>query len=201
MAVTVLSADQTDDVSAVLCDAFFDYPVMRYVLGGHPHYPRRLRTLVGLFVATRDNPNSLMLGVNDKTGTMVAGAMVDLPGERPVSPSLEALRESVWGELGADAQSRYAEYGRIGREHAPHSHHHHLGMIGVRAKAQGTGLGRVLLEYVHGLAEADPNSTGVSLTTELERNVPLYEHFGYEVSAYARVAPKLETWAMFRPCP
>ncbi len=141
-----------------------------------------------------------MLGVNDHAGAMVASAMVDLPGERPHSPLLEELRESVWSELGDDARARYAEYGRIGREHAPHSHHHHLGMIGVRARAQGTGLSRVLLEHVHGLAEADPNSTGVSLTTELERNVPLYEHFGYQVTAYARVAPDLETWAMFRPC-
>jgi len=113
---------------------------------------------------------------------------------------LEELRESVWAELGADARARYDEYGRIGRENAPHEDHHHLGMIGVRDKAQGTGLGRVLLEHVHGLAEADPNSTGVSLTTELERNVPLYEHFGYRVTAHARVAPDLETWAMFRPC-
>ncbi len=200
MAVTVLSTDRSDDAVTVLCDAFFDYPVMRYVLGSKPEYPRRLNALVRLFVATRAYRNGLMLGVDDESGTPAASAMVDLPGERPHSPPLEELRESVWAELGADARARYDEYGRVGRENAPHEDHHHLGMIGVLHKAQGTGLGRILLEHVQALADADPNSNGVSLTTELARNVPLYEHFGYQVTAHARVAPDLETWAMFRPC-
>jgi GNAT superfamily N-acetyltransferase len=200
MAVTVLSADRSDEVVTVLCDAFFDYPVMRYVLGDKPDYANRLATLVRLFVASRANPKGLMLGLDDETGTMVAGAMVDLPGERPVSPPLEELRESVWAELGVDARSRYGEYGRVSRENAPHANHHHLGMIGVRTALHGAGLGRVLMEHVHALADADGASCGVSLTTELARNVTLYEHLGYQVSGHARVAPELETWAMFRSC-
>lgn len=200
MAVTVLSADRSDEVVTVLCDAFFDYPVMRYVLGSKTEYPHRLRTLVGLFVASRANPKGLMLGLDDETGTMVAGAMVDLPGERPVSPPLEELRESVWAELGVDARSRYGEYGRVSRENAPHANHHHLGMIGVRTALHGAGLGRVLMAHVHALADADGESCGVSLTTELARNVTLYEHLGYQVSGHARVASELETWAMFRSC-
>ena len=35
---TVLRLGEEDvpEVTRVLCEAFYDYPVMRYVLGGHP---------------------------------------------------------------------------------------------------------------------------------------------------------------------
>jgi len=200
MRVTILPVDRSDSVATVLCDAFYDYPVMRYVLGEQSNYAERLATLVALFVAARDNSNGLMLGLEDPTGRMVGGAMVDLPGERPPRPTYDALRESVWAELGNDARARYEAYGRATSEHAHASQHHHLGMIGVLRSHHGSGHGRSLLEHVHALAEADSQSAGVSLTTEVARNVPLYEHFGYGVTAHVRVAPELETWVMFRPC-
>jgi hypothetical protein len=44
----------------------------------------------------------------------------------------------------------------------------------------------------------DPGSAGVSLSTEVRRNVDLYRHFGYEVTGEARVSEELMTWGMFR---
>jgi GNAT superfamily N-acetyltransferase len=155
--------------------------------------------LIGLFTAVRANPNGLMLGIEDDKGRVVAAALVDLPGERPPLPSLDAIRASVWMDLGPEAKARYEAYGRMSRENDHGPGHHHLGMIGVLGSHQGTGLGRALLQHVHGLAEADAESAGVSLTTELPRNVGLYEHFGYELAGYTRVAPDLETWSFFRP--
>jgi GNAT superfamily N-acetyltransferase len=200
MAVTVLPTERSEEVVTVLCDAFYNYPVMRYVLGDTPDYAGRLTTLIGLFVAARANPDGLMLGLDDLAGTMVGGAMIDLPGKGALTPAFEAFRKSAWEELGDDARTRYEAYGRASREHNHGPQHHHLGMIGVLRSHHGSGLGRALLEHVHALAEADPRSTGVSLTTELARNVILYEHFGYHVTAHVRVAPELETWLMFRPC-
>jgi GNAT superfamily N-acetyltransferase len=200
MAVTVLSTDRSDAVVTVLCDAFFDYPVMRYVLGDAPDYPTRLRTLVGLFVAARCQPRGLLLGAHDADGTMVAAAAIDLPGDRAMSPAFEQRRKDTWAELGRDAEARYVAYGQASREFDHGAHHHHLGMIGVRASHQGSGLSRALLEHLHALADADPDSSGISLTTELPRNIGLYEYFGYEITGHARVSPELETWAFFRPC-
>ena len=71
-------------------------------------------------------------------------------------------------------------------------------MIGVRRAQQRLGLGRELLGAVHRLADDDPQSTGVSLTTERAENVPLYEHFGYKVIGHARVSAGFETWGLFR---
>ena len=44
------------------------------------------------------------------------------------------------------------------------------------------------------MSDADPNSTGVSLTTERDRNVKLHEHFGYGVIAHKQVSDGIQTW-------
>lgn len=63
----------------------------------------------------------------------------------------------------------------------------------------GPALPRVLLDHVHQLADHDPDSSGVTLSTEGSRNVPPYERFGYQHRGYARIAPELETWSFYRP--
>lgn len=195
----IIPASQVEEILDVLCDAFFDYPVMRYVLGDKPDYARRLRAVIGLFVAVRVAREDLMLGVRDGSGMLVAAALVNLPGGRLPPPSFEAYRNSVWAELGAEERLRYEAYGTASGGFHPSEPHHHLGMIGVRASHHGEGLGRVLLEHLHSLVAADPGSRGVSLNTELPRNVELYTYFGYRITGHAQVAPELETWGFFRP--
>ena len=197
--VQIIPASHVEDILDVLCDAFFDYPVMRYVLGAKPDYARRLRTVIGLFVAVRVAREDLMLGARDDSGALVAAALVNLPGGRLPPPSFEAYRNSVWAELGAEERLRYEAYGTASSGFHPGEPHHHLGMIGVRASHHGEGLGRVLLDHLHALVDADPGSRGVSLNTELPRNVELYKHFGYRITGHARLAPELETWGLFRP--
>jgi ribosomal protein S18 acetylase RimI-like enzyme len=76
--------------------------------------------------------------------------------------------------------------------------HYHLNMIGVKKSHAGSGYGRMLLDAVHELSRGDLDSAGVSLNTEDERNVPLYEHFGYRVVGHAKAAEGMNTWVMFR---
>lgn len=198
LATRVPSAE-TDAVVAVLCDAFYDYPVMRYVLGSSGSYDDRLRRLIGFFVSARVLRHEPVLGVNDGDGNLVAVALVTLPGDRPSPPALEARREAVWSELGAAERKRYDTFGEAGRQHLIERPHHHLNMIGVRPSWAGRGLARTLLTAVHDLAYADPQSSGVSLSTETSQNVPLYLGFGYQILGHTRVSDQLETWAFFRP--
>ena len=199
MPVRIVPPSESDTLLAVLCDAFFDYPVMRYVLGPEPNYAERLGTLVGLFVAARVAGEDLMLSLDDDVGTPVAAALVNLPGGSVPGPAFESLRASVWAELGQEERRRYEAFGAATQPFEIGEPHHHLGMIGVRTAHQGAGHARILLQHVHAVAAADSDSAGVSLTTELSRNVGFYEYFGYELSGYARVAPELETWSFFRP--
>lgn len=198
MNVRTLPPESADAVLDTLCDAFHDYPVMQFVLGGRPNHAPRLRTLIGLFVAARVARGDLLLGIPDPEGGLAGAALVNLPGNPTPAAWFDARRAAVWRELGQEARQRYEAYGNASHAHDPTTPHHHLGMIGVRRAAQGTGLARRLLEAVHQAAAQHPESHGVSLTTELPRNVPLYQHFGYRVVGHARVAPELETWSMFR---
>ncbi len=172
---------------------------MRSVLGSRPGYRERLETLVGFFVANRVAKQELLLGIPDDSGALVAAALVNLP-RPPEEPAwLRRRREEVWAALGMEERARYEAFGRATQQFEVTPPHHHLGMIGVRHSHHGTGLGRVLLDHVHAVADADSQSAGVSLSTELEKNVGLYQYFGYCVAGHDRVSPDLETWVCFRP--
>jgi GNAT superfamily N-acetyltransferase len=198
ISVTTLSVTDVDEIVDVLSDAFYDYPVMRYVLGRAQPYDARLRKLVELFVSRRAYPGEPMLGVRDATGALVAAATVAVPSlQDPPAPFL-ALRDSVWSELGADALGRYDAFATTAQQFAIEAPHYYLDMIGVRRSHQGRGLARVLLEAVHDLSRSDDVSSGVRLTTEHAPNVPFYEHFGYRVQGHGQIGDGLETWTLFR---
>lgn len=203
MSVTGLSFDNVVEIVSVISDAFRDYPVMRWVLGpdapgqGAP-YDVRLHRLVQLFVSARAYRDEPLMGVRDDRGVLIAAAVMSHAPTADPPATFIALRESIWAELGADARGRADAYGDASSFFGELGPHHHLNMIGVRRTHQGLGLGRELLAAVQKLAAGDPQSTGVSLTTELAENVKLYEHFGYRVVGHKRVGPGLETWGMFR---
>jgi GNAT superfamily N-acetyltransferase len=190
---------EIDEAITVLCDAFRDYPVMRYVLGTAGDYERRLRTLVGFFVSARVFREEPVLGSRDETGTLVAAAIVTLPGERVPPEPLAVRREEVWAELGPAERARYDTYGAACAPFAVQQPHHHLNMIGVRRSHAGRGFGGRLLDAVHRMAADDEGSFGVSLTTEARQNLAFYEQFGYRIIGYARVPRAFETWTFFRP--
>lgn len=191
-------ASQASQVVDVLCEAFFDYPVMRYVLEPtEGDYGPSLRRLIDFFVMARFHRDEPVLAIMDGSSA-VASSIVTLPGRQsPVE--VARLREEVWSELGSEARSRYGEYGDASLEFELEVPNYHLNMIGVRGIARGRGLGRVLIERVHSMSREDPGSRGVTLTTEVAANVPLYEHLGYEVVGHVRFGDGLETWGLFRP--
>ena len=198
MSARLLSFADLGEIVAVMSDAFFDYPVMRYVLGPAEPYERRLHTLVELFVSNRAYRNDPMIGVHDETGALVGAATMTLPRPTDPPPELLPLREKLWGELGADARARYDEFVAATQRFAVSEPHYHLNMIGVRRSHHGRGLARPLLVAVHERSRTDGASSGVSLTTERAENVRLYEHFGYRVLGQARVGDSFETWTLFR---
>jgi len=196
--VQILSTARTEEALDVLCDAFYDYPVMRHVVGETgDDYDKRLRKLVGFFLAARVLREEPMLAVIDD-GHVIAVAIINSPGDREAPQTLLDLREVVWGELGQDARERYEKLGEIWQEFMIPDPHYHLNMIGVLRTHSGRGLGGLLLDAVHELSQNEPGSCGVSLTTEDPVNVPLYEHYGYEVVGHAICSPDFETWGFFR---
>ena len=196
-----LTTADADALVDVLTDAFAGYPVMRYVLDGPAEAgDPRLRALVRFFAMARLWRDHPVFGIREGD-EIVAAATVTPPAPGPVPDALHELRERTWAELGAGAERRYDAFGAAGAAFAVDPPHHHLNMIGVRRSHRGQGLARPLLEAVHALADADPDSAGVTLTTESPPNLSLYEHFGYRRLGHERVSDELETWGFFRPSP
>jgi len=196
--VTRLHNSRADEAVTVLCDAFREYPVMRYVIGpAGDEYDSRLGTLVSFFAAARILRKEPVLAV-EEAGQVAAVAILTSPGDREAPAELAELREKVWQELGSAARQRYETLGRIWQQFTVPEPHYHLNMIGVLRSHAGRGLARRLLDAVHELSRSEPGSSGVSLTTEDPSNVALYEYFGYEIVGHAKVSDGFETWAFFR---
>jgi GNAT superfamily N-acetyltransferase len=201
VSVEILSPedDAVAQVVDVLCEAFRGYPVMRFVLGpDRPDYDAALKTLIGFFVAARVFRQEYLLGVREG-GQLAAAAIVSRSAGPPPPPDFLEVRSRVWSQLGEEAQRRYEAFGAACAPFQIGVPHLHLNMIGIRRDEQGRGLGRLLLERIHELSRTAAESHGVTLNTEVETNVPLYEHFGYREIGRETVTPGLTTWGFYRP--
>lgn len=195
----VLEPSRLPDVIDVMADAFRDYPLMHFVVGPHGDVAGRTRRLIELFVTRRQRRGGPMLGVFDEqTGRLVAAAAVTLPAEPEPPADLAPWVDAIWAELGTAEFDRYTLYAGTWPVLEP-TPHHHLNMLGVRRAHAGQGMARPLLTAVFAMAAADPASSGVSLTTEVARNVAFYEHFGYRQVGHKPIAPGLESWGFFLP--
>jgi GNAT superfamily N-acetyltransferase len=195
-----LTPEHVEDVTDVMTDAFLDYPLMPWVVGPEGDVAGRIRRLIAFFIKRRVVKGGPMLGVFEDD-RLVAAAALTVPVEPAPPPGITALEIEVWRTLGEDSRQRYQAYAdATAKFFIGLGPHHHLNMIGVLASHKGRGLARPLLEAVQRMSDADANSSGISLTTERERNVTLYQHFGYSVIAQNDVkqAPFC-TWGLFRP--
>ena len=100
--VTALPVQRAGDVVEVLSDAFFSYPVMKYVLGSRSDYEADLRALVEFFVMARFLRDDLVLGATGRDGALAGVATITLPVERDSPDELTRIREDVWNRLGDD---------------------------------------------------------------------------------------------------
>jgi GNAT superfamily N-acetyltransferase/predicted RNA-binding protein with PIN domain len=191
-----LARGDVDEVVSVLAEAFADYPVMRFVLGGD-RGTDRLERLVRLFATARALRNEPLLGVRAE-GALAAAALVSYSDAPPAPEELRALRADTWRALGADTEARYRSFVSAASAFDVAAPHVHLNMVGVRSAFRGEGLARLLIAETQRISRARPGSGGVSLTTEDPGNVPLYRHLGFEVVGHAKVAPELESWGFFR---
>lgn len=195
--IQLLSEKHARAIITVLSDAFYEYPVMRYVLGSSGDYDRRLLRLVELFVMARVFRKEPLLGFYDGT-ELIAAATMSYPDASAAPPEFMTLRKTIWDELGSDAETRYNAFTAACSQCSVDIPNLHLNMLGVKRSVQKSGIGKKLIAGVHRIAREDGRSEGVTLSTENPDNVRFYEKLGYEITGHVRVAPELETWGFFR---
>lgn len=187
MTPQIVAADPTGRAGALetLVEAFEGDPACRSfwpeLAAFRRHFPR--------FVELFGGPAQA-----DRTADSAGAAFWLAPG---VEPDPEPLMAHLEATLPADRKAALLAGLEIQASLHPHEPHWYLPFIGVRAEAQGRGIGAALL--AHGLARADRNGLPVYLEATSRRSVPLYRRFGFGTIGVVESPGYPEIFAMWRP--
>lgn len=183
-------------LAQMLARSFDDDPPFEWILPDPATRPRRLRRFFTT-VLTRD---LLQYGAVDVAwiGQSVAGAALwTPPGLWSVDVDLLAL--AGYARAFGRRMSYGAAFAKAGNAVHPHEPNWYLNIFGVDPELQGRGIGAALLRSR--LASCDKTMPAY-LECSKPANVPLYEHFGFQVADTLDLpagAPKIST--MWRPAP
>jgi GNAT superfamily N-acetyltransferase len=183
-ALRVRAATRADvpTLAGVLSRAFFDEPQFVWL---QPKNDERARLLPAMFRMELQHVHSVDRGgqVVEEDGGLVAGASWAPPGRWKASTwrQLPGIPRLIFSVGGGNIQS-FARRGKalqdaLGTAH-PSEPHWYLAALGVDPAAQGKGAGAALMRA--GLDRCDREGTPAYLEC-LERLVPYYERFGFEV--------------------
>lgn len=197
-AVTDIPRERLEEAVEALALAFEDYPLMRHFFEEREgEYPRLLRQFMRFSCEVRLHLGMPLLG-NVSGGRIAGVAGLTTPEVGSWPSELARMHEALRETIGPLAAERLDEYSQLAEQYEPKDSHYYLGILGVRPEEQGKGHAKALLDRLHELSQAHPNSTGVYLDTEHPENVQLYEHFGYRVVGHARLGA-VGVWCMWRP--
>lgn len=202
-AIDVRVAQKADvrSLSRVLGRAFFDDPVMRWML---PDDGRRARALPRVFGAmTRHHflagESVEVASRPEEAGAAALGAAAlwDPPGRWKLTPreDLRMMPSFLWA-IGRHARRGQSIAESMKRCH-PEEPHWYLGVIGSDPDVRGAGFGQALMRS--GLQRCDADGAPAYLESTNESNVPYYTRFGFEVTGEIVIPGGGPTmWQMWR---
>jgi ribosomal protein S18 acetylase RimI-like enzyme len=174
----VVPATGTDlaGVADALADAFWDDPVMSWILREEGSRSRRLARLFGVQL----RGHYLPLGTVWTTPDHAGGALWAPPGHA-IIPPLTVLRHlpDMLRALGRHATRALRTLNHVERQH-PKEPHWYLGVLGTRKAAQGRGIGSSLLLPV--LDRCDAEGIPAYLESSKEANISFYRRHGFELT-------------------
>jgi GNAT superfamily N-acetyltransferase len=182
------SADVTD-LAATIGAAFQDDPVMSWC---YPDPGRRREILPRIFRLVIDA--TLAEGGIYTTADRAAGAVWVPPGavDGAAEEALAAAMAAASGDY-ADRLFMLLEALDPKRPSVPHQY---LYLFGTRPEWQSRGLGSALLRPM--LAACDRDGTPAYLEASSQRNVPLYQRHGFEVTEEVVLPDGPTAWLMWR---
>lgn len=197
--IITLREEHLDEAVDVLAQAFHTYPLMGYWFADlSAAYSRALQKMFYFTCQLRLDLDYPLLGSVDATGKLMGVAAVTPPEHKPWTATVTEAYERVQSFVGPAASERMEQYAQLVDTHPLPQPHYYLSVLGVHPEGRGQGHARLLLDAVHALAAKDPTAVGVGLSTEHPINVPMYEHFGYQVVARDKLG-RVDVWGMFRP--
>jgi GNAT superfamily N-acetyltransferase len=191
--VVLASPGQRAEIAATLADAFFDDPVMSWILQDAASRRRRLQGLFATLLRGHYLPLDTVW-----TTTAVDGAALWAPPGHGVIPTSRVLRNglSMLRALGTRAYVALRALTHVEQQH-PKAPHWYLGVLGTRAAEQGKGIGSALLQPA--LERCDEEAVPAYLESSKHTNIAFYHRHGFEVTGEIQLPLGGPTvWPMWR---
>jgi GNAT superfamily N-acetyltransferase len=196
LAVRSVTRHDLEAVVEALVSAFAGDPLIGFLFGEDwqqkPHVGAFFRILLEVRVSLG------MPAFCAQEGGVIVGAVMGYDTSRP---TWEEEQTEKWTQLLAEAEgleSRLREYGNLADKFEPARPHYYLGVLGVRADQQGSGIGGALLERFCAASSSNANSSGVYLETASEASLRFYLKNGFEVRGEGRLGDNTSLWCVFR---
>jgi len=175
-----VTKEQIRPASEMLVEAFFNDAKLAHVLPDENTRREQGRHIFAFHLRYGLNYGHVLA-----TSRNLEGVAVWLPSDRSEVTLWRAMRSggmTLQKQLTKDAMKRLLAFAEqvdvYHKKHLP-ARHCYLFFIGVDPRVQGTGYGGKLIRPV--LAWMDGNQVPCYLNTQNEKNIGLYEHFGFTV--------------------
>jgi len=191
--VHVATRAEAPTMAAALGRAFFDDPVMSFLLRDDASRTGRLEKMFSAFLYGHYLKGGATFTDAANSGTSMWAA----PGHAILSP-LEILGQGhrMLGAFGFAVPRALKALSAVEKVH-PKEPHWYLGVLGTDPSAQGKGIGGALLQPI--LDRCDAEGLPAYLESSKDRNVPYYERFGFRVTGEIHIAQGGPTvWPMWR---
>lgn len=192
-----LTTKDTDWASETLEQAFYTDPLLNFIYGDTIDEPGRLNwffrvtfrlvALYGECFSTAERDGVLMVLPPDQT-KMTIGMIYR-------SGILAAPFKMGWASF--SRMMTFMDFAEKEHKAAASFDHYYILTVGVLPARQGMGVGKKLM--ARALEIADANNMPCYLETQNEKNVPIYQRFGFEVVSDKEIPNEgLHNWGMLR---
>jgi ribosomal protein S18 acetylase RimI-like enzyme len=186
------TAEDIPRLRAMLADAFFDDPILGWLLPDERKRRARLRRFFGIELRHMALPRGQVWTTDE-----ISGAALIMPPGAWRAPLHATVLEgrAFWPRLGRAMRLGAAIEWRHGRE--VREQHCYVRDVGVLPDMQGRGLGSALMRPT--LERCDQESLPAYLEASSERSAALYERLGFQLMRELRVGDSPPLRLMIRP--
>ncbi len=191
----VIEPLKTKDIpiaAQLLSKAFILTPFSSAVAGGQDEKHRR-KLEIGFKIMLEKKPGKKVVA---KDNGKIVGVMrmVQWPDcQNSIPQGFEKIPTILFGRRSA---LRLFKFRSIWKKHDPKTPHWHIDPLGVLPEMQGKGVGSTLLSYF--CQHIDKHNAAAYHETDQEKNVRLYEKFGYKVVDTEPIF-SITNWFLWRP--
>jgi len=193
-----LTKARVKPAAVVLVRAFQDYPMSAYFMPDEARRSKKQPAVFRMLVRS-----GIKYGEVYATSPRMEGVAVWFSSDRGHETwwrdiiSGQFLVLLMAGRTTLRRQRAFGEYAAaVRKRHAP-ARHWYLQLLGVDPAYQGKGYASVLLRAM--FARADKEGAPCFLETQAEKNVALYEHFGFRVVEAGLIpGSNVRSWALVR---